>query len=136
MPEVFSIDKETALIVILFSIIIGAGLDSFIKQGVFFDDLSKWHLESSSNSTSVKGSNPIPLNNYLPPTFSLLFFIGAFLLIILHWIIYHKIIAIHPYQKKSNRFFIDILIFSFIFFAVLSSSVYKDKSSYTFVFFG
>jgi len=136
MPEVFSIDKETALIVILFSIIIGAGLDSFIKQGVFFDDLSKWHLESSSNSTSVKESNHVPLNNYLPPTFSLLFFIGAFLLIILHWIIYHKIIAIHPYQKESNRFFIDILIFSFIFLiAVLSSLVYKDKSSYTFVFF-
>jgi len=136
MPEVFSTDRETALIVILFSIIIGAGLDPFIKQGVFFDDLSKWHLESSSNSTSVKGSNPIPLNNYLPPTFSLLFFIGAFLLIILHWIIYHKIIAIHPYQKESYRFFIDILIFSFIFLiAVLSSSVYKDKSSYTFVFF-
>jgi hypothetical protein len=116
MPE----ERETALIAIFFSIIVGAGLNSFVTESVFFANLSNGNLLQ-------------PLN-FFPSIIGLAFFISAFVFVLFHWLTYQKIIEIHPYQERPMRFFIDIMIFSTMFLImVISPTIYKDSSIGTFI---
>ena len=125
MTEIIPQDKQVALIDIYFAIIITVGLDHFINDFLFNDHLKQLDLFHALNLF------------YNPQTlFNILFFVSVYVWLILHWIIYHKLINIRPYEGSPPKFLIDIAMFSIIFLILgLSFYVYSGLTFCIFVLF-
>ena len=64
----------------------------------------------------------------------MIFFVSVYVWLILHWIIYHKLINIRPYEGSPAKFLIDIAMFSIVFLILaLSFHVYTGVTFCLFV---
>jgi hypothetical protein len=135
-PGPLSEDKQVTLVNVYFVLILSVGLDRYIHdfllknpnilQGIN-DFTTKFFQSPSIQSLSISLSDLLKSQNAIAVCLDVVFFTFTYVWVILHWILYHRLKGVYPYQQ-SISFFLDILFLSVVFFMLsISFSVMALK---------
>ena len=102
-------DKQISLIDIYFAVIITVGLDRFINDFLKDQNIQRWTFSHIWNILQFHDKI-----NHFPIVLNMALFSSVYLWIVLHWVIYHKLIDFYPYERKI-QFLCDIAFFSTVF---------------------
>ena len=133
MSEPLSEDKQITLINVYFAFILTTGLAYFVEKFLLkYPDILNKFFNFITDTKSLTGLVLTPVNTVhssltsinIIYSIDIAYFVIVYIWVIFHWIMYQKLMAMHPYLGPTS-FFVDILFLSIVFFVLaISFSVY------------